>query len=75
MFQTQSGGDMGKCRWWTRASMLLLLAFLSPSATGSDTWHKPGCHKVGEYIIDIYHVITTNHYGYCGYCLTITVMW
>lgn len=37
---------MGK---WTSAMMILLLAFLSPSVTGSDTWQKPGCHKVGEF--------------------------
>ncbi|XP_029343078.1 thyrostimulin alpha-2 subunit [Acyrthosiphon pisum] len=44
-------GDMDKFRWWKSAAMILIfiLAVLpSPLATGSNTWQKPGCHKVGH---------------------------
>ncbi|XP_060850434.1 thyrostimulin alpha-2 subunit [Rhopalosiphum padi] len=43
--------DMDKFRWWKNAAMIFIffLAILpSPLATGSNTWQKPGCHKVGH---------------------------
>ncbi|KAL5242605.1 hypothetical protein ACI65C_010015 [Semiaphis heraclei] len=42
---------MDKFRCWKSAAMILIfiLAIVpSPLATGSNTWQKPGCHKVGH---------------------------
>lgn len=56
--------DMDKFRWWKNSAMILMffLAVLpSPLATGSNTWQKPGCHKVGEFTAQKKKTISNNN--------------